>query len=195
MPRFETLLENRDILLNMVSEMQTYLDDIINSKFTPSVKRKLAYSLKEKLNEWLLSIEFSGLLQEAQKAYGIKQVVVNDIDKIIRVGDEFVAIFELKTRKHVDDGAIKVNWAQGRTLKFLRDKLNIPVFYFIKFNGKYYFTVLREWIKELSGRGESRAYFCKIELDEMIEFDPEKDGKRLLLCLADILQGKPELRK
>ena len=145
-----------------------------------SLFQRFMKSIHTKLTEFEFSIEFSNLMEQAAIASKIKSLCINDVDKIVRVDDEFKAIFELKVRQ-LRPNFIRLNWAQWNTLRKISQKLEIPVYYLIKTDSGYILKQLDDWEKEV-GKIDT---FVKLPVGA----EDLLDEVELILKLAKILEG------
>ena len=151
------------------------------------VTKELLYFLKGKIDEIQISFEISKFLKLAKLRYNIREYIsAADIDKILRVGNEFKAILEFK---NVTESRVKLFYSQDKTLRLLSKKLQIPVIYIIKRNRDYYF--IKQHSEVYNFVKGSRGYDAYLDLNK---HEPLSEND-LIYYLADILQGEPELRK
>ena len=129
--RMDLLYYNSNKFSQIVSKVQ---NTIAQMKKEANQFEKDTYNyLINRLTEIKAQMKFSRLLFDT----GIKGIVVNDLDKIVRIGNSFKGIFELKVRRR-DDRFIKINFAQLQTYRYLSSMLGIPVYYLIFLpNNKY----------------------------------------------------------
>jgi|GEM_PF-6438474 len=122
--RMDLLYFNANRFSQIVSKVQEVIAEM--RKDTNPFERDVLNYVLNRLTEIKCQMKFSRLLFDT----GIKNIVVNDVDKIVRVGNEFKAIFELKVRRK-SDKFIKINASQLTTYKYLAEKLGINVYYLI----------------------------------------------------------------
>ena len=180
--RMDLLYFNANRFSTVVSRVQEEIVQM-KKKVSPFERDCLNYILN-RLTEIKCQMKFSRLLFDT----GVRNVVVNDIDKVIRVGEDFKAIFELKVRRKVEK-RIKLNASQLTTLKYLAERLRVPVYYLIFLpNNKYQLirlnyledydlVTINKPIKHLSDR------FAVIPIDEEEIYTREE----LIMELHDIL--------
>lgn len=153
--------------LNILSSLQKALDGSLNSYLSaiqPLISQedlKLIQDCKmlliSNVGELLYGLELSKMLDEIVKEFKItKPIFTSNIDKIVRVGDEIKAVFELKHSTNGKDFFLKFN--HHKTLELLSKKLGVPVYYIVK-NGDWYLKEINEirnfkftgdqWIKRI----------------------------------------------
>ncbi len=93
-----------------------------------------------RITEINFQVQFSHLIDQLNIPRNL--VTVNDIDKVVKVGNEYKAIFELKVRRKLN-GYIKVPKSQFNVLRYFSLELGIPVFYLTKLpNGMFHLVDL-----------------------------------------------------
>lgn len=122
--RMDLLYFNANRFCSTVSKIQQEIAKM--KKSASSFERDVINYVLNRLTEIKCQMRFSRLLFDT----GIPRIVVNDIDKIVRIGDRFVGVFELKVRRKADR-YVKINFAQLLTYKYLSNALGIPVYYLI----------------------------------------------------------------
>ena len=154
---------------------------------TEIYKLKKAFEIlryaERKLQEEIFSLEISALFEKAKKEYNVSGYLNTcDIDKLVRVDDEFKAIIELKYIKH---GLLNIRFNQNKTLKLLSEKLQVPVFYVAKnpWNDTYY--IVKQVSDQFMYLKDGKTWKAEIPVDSLIEFDEDE----ILGIFADILRG------
>jgi len=122
--RMDLLYCNNNKFSSVVTRVQKMLINL-KEEVGPFERDCLTYIIN-RLTEIKCQMAFSRMLHDT----GIRHIVVNDVDKVVRVGNEFKAIFELKVRRR-RERYIKINASQLTTFKFFAEKLRIPVYYLI----------------------------------------------------------------
>ena len=186
--RYEVFYNQPAYFSRILTKIQRYLTELkrqTNDRFEKDV---LTYVIN-RLTEFKLQAYFSHFLEQAKIVAKIDNVIVNDIDKVIRIDNEIKAIFELKTRRMPQNGFIKVNKAEWLTLRMLSDELDVPVFYLVKLPGVtssvYKLVKLNFWRTEVKqdGRWHLQDYYVKIPLAEGLTLN----DAGLIDALADII--------
>jgi len=141
----------------------------------------------KRMNELKFGIEFSSLIQQAKNIpeKPVKRISITDVDKIVSVKGDIRGIFELKNPifQNSDSEEFRVKLSQFDTLRTLSRQLNVPVFYLIKFSPNIYRLIKCNFERAaLVDKTKTRVRFLD---NEGIIID----RKRLIDCLADILQG------
>ncbi|ADB58791.1 hypothetical protein [Archaeoglobus profundus] len=129
--RMELLYYNASRFSQIVSRVQGTIAEM--KKHANGFERDCLNYVINRLTEIKCQMKFSRLLFDT----GVKHVVVNDVDKIVRIGSEFKGIFELKVRRK-NDRYIKINFAQLQTYRYLTNALGVPVYYLIFLPGNRY---------------------------------------------------------
>ena len=135
------------------------------------------------IGEAIRGMELSHLLDVAVEKHSIPgKIFATNIDKIIRVNNDFKAIFEIKYSTNQKNILMKYN--HYKSLKLISRKLNIPVFIIVKSNGSWYVLDL----DEINGFNSVGEYWNrKLKLSEMQKFSQAE----LVDFLAKVL-GKEE---
>lgn len=130
-----------------------------------------------KIRELAVGNEISHLLDLANKEN--LSVFTTDIDKIVRVNNEFKAIFELKHSKNDKDFLLK--FTHYKTLKLLSEAMNVPCYIILR-NGKFWY------VKELQRIDESefeRNYWrTYLKLKEMWRLNQ----KEMISFLKEVIE-------
>jgi len=180
--RMDLLYCNVNRFSSVVTNVQRMLIEM-KRRANPFERDCLTYIIN-RLTEIKCQMRFSRLLFDT----GVRNVVVNDVDKVVRVGDEFKAIFELKVRRR-KERYIKVNASQLTTYKYMVEKLGIPVYYLIFLpNNRFQLIKIDYWsdydivetntyVKHLNDR------FAVIPVEDSEVYDREL----LVMELQDIL--------
>jgi len=185
--RYERFYNQPAYFSRVLTKIQGYLTELKRQSRDEFEKDVLRYVIN-RLTEFKLQAYFSYFLEQAKIVAKIDNVIVNDIDKVIRIDNEIKAIFELKTRRK-QDGFIKVNKAEWLTLRMLSDGLDVPVFYLVKLPGVtssvYKLVKINFWRTEVKqdGRWQLRDYYVKIPLAEGLTLN----DAGLIDALADII--------
>lgn len=154
--------------------------------------RQFSNYIIRRMNELKFGIEFSNMIKAACKVPGkqINRISITDIDKILSVKGEIKAFFELKTPETQQNyNEFVVTLSQFDILRRLSRKLDIPVFYLIRYDTDTYRLIKCNF--ERAALTDSNKKFVRFQPEEGILLNREQ----LIHCLADILQGKPELKK
>ena len=139
--RMDLLYFNANKFSTVVSKVQEVIARM--RKNANGFERDCLNYIINRLTEIKCQMKFSRLLHDT----GVKNIVVNDVDKIVRVGNEFKAIFELKVRRR-EEKYIKVNASQLTTFRFLVEKLRIPVYYLIFLPGNKYQLIRLNYLED-----------------------------------------------
>jgi len=123
--RMDLLYYNSNKFSQIVSKVQNTIAQMKKEAQNQFERDVLTYIIN-RLTEIKAQMKFSRLLFDT----GIKDIVINDIDKVVRISDRFVGFFELKVRRK-EDRYIKVNFAQVKTYQYLSKILGVPVYYLI----------------------------------------------------------------
>ncbi len=140
--RMDLLYYNSNKFSQVVSKVQNKIVEMKRNAQTQFEKDVYNY-LINRLTEIKCQMKFSRLLHDT----GIKNIVINDVDKIVRVGNEFKAIFELKVRRRPEN-RIKINASQLTTLRYLTEKLKVPVYYLIFLPGNKYQLIRLNYLED-----------------------------------------------
>jgi len=178
----ETFYQAPGYFSHAVSKIQGTLVELKKRLHNQFEKDVVTY-IQNRITEINFQIYFSYLLNQT----GIENIVVNDIDKIVRVGNEFKAIFELKTRRRVQNGFIRVPKSQWLTLRAISESLDIPVFYLIKLPYNYFKLVkLNFWRTEAlkDVYYQYQDLYVKIPLKEGLTLNEDE----LIIAIMDILR-------
>jgi len=145
-----------------------------------------------RMTELKFGIEFSNIVKAACKVPNkpIQRFAMIDIDKILSVKGEIKAFFELKTpetqQKYPE---FIVTLSQFDILRRLSRKVNAPVFYLIRYDEDTYRLIKCNF--EKAAITDSNKRFVRFQPQDGILLTKQE----LIHCIADILQGEPELRK
>lgn len=142
----------------------------------------------KRMNELKFGIEFASLVQQAKDIpkKPIQRISITDVDKIVSVKGDIRGIFELKNPvfQNSDSEEFRVKLSQFDTLRALSRHLDVPVFYLIKFSPNIYKLIKCNFERAaLVDKTKTRVRF--LDNDGIVI-----DRKRLVDCLADILQGE-----
>lgn len=108
--RMDLLYLNAKKFCTTVSKIQQEIAKM--KKSASNFERNVINYVLNRLIEIKCQMRFSRLLFDT----GLRSVV-NDVDKIVRVGNRFAGIFELKVRR--DERFIKINFVQLQTFRYL----------------------------------------------------------------------------
>ena len=145
------------------------------------VTNELISLVAGKIEELRFDIEISAMLQEARNRYNIRGYVNSmDIDKIIRVEDDYRAIFDLKISHN---GKLKIKFSQDKSLRLISEKLGIPVYYVVK--SPYGYHIIRQDSEQYLFVKGKLGLDCYLNLEQYQAYD----RKRLVERLADVLRG------
>ncbi|WP_456478178.1 hypothetical protein [Geoglobus ahangari] len=143
-----------------------------NSKLFKSFSEMVIGSI----GELVKGIEISYFLDVAKKEHNIKEsIFATNIDKLIRAGDEFKAIFEIKHAPKDSDVFIKYN--QFRSLKLIAERLKTDCYLVVR-NHRFWY------VRKLDDSLRFRNNVARIELDDMELLDDYS----FVDFLAEILQ-------
>ncbi|AEA46683.1 hypothetical protein [Archaeoglobus veneficus] len=187
--RLETFYRQPGYFARKVTEIQGLLAERKRNTTEQFEKDVLTFVIN-KLTELKSMIYFSYFIEEAKVAANVNNVIINDVDKIIRVGDEIKALFELKVRRRQQNGYIRVSKSEWHTLRTLSETLDVPVFYLVRVPGCYKLVKLNFWRTEHRNNGyhQLRDYYVKIPLDEGLTLSDVE----VVTALADIIQEVQE---
>jgi len=187
--KMEVFYEQPGKFSHVISKIQRLLIDL-KQKTKDKFEKDVITYIQNRLTEINFQIYFSYLLNEAS-VYIDKPIVINDIDKVIRVNSNFKAIFELKVRRRdhsvLRNKCIRVPYGQWNTLKLLSEKLNVPVFYLIKLPDDIFKLIkLNFWRTELINYGNPHVQgtYVSIPLNEGLTLNETE----LINILMDILR-------
>jgi len=144
--------------------------------------------LQNRITELRFQVEFSHLLEGAKKISGLNHLLVNDVDKLIRVDKDIKAIFELKVRRKPLNSFVEVNASQFYTLRLLHRRLGCYVYYLIKTTQGYQLIPIdfdRPYEIIEKGSGPTRDKYVKIPIDR----NNFLDKWMLMFELSKVLQG------
>ncbi len=114
-------------------------DDHDNIKFINDCKAFLTGNI----GEIIRGMKFSRFLDKVVEKYNIQEpIFATNVDKIVRVGDEFKAIFEIKFTTNGKDVLLKYN--HYKTLKLMAEKLGVPVYIVVENEGEWFIKPIRE---------------------------------------------------
>lgn len=182
--RIEEFYNQPKEFARVISKIQSLLAH--EKKKVNEFERNAITYIQNRLTELSFSIYFSSVMENVKVANKLDNLTINDIDKVVRVDDEIRAIFELKVRRKEQRKEILVPKSQWNTLRILNEKLDVPVFYLIKFPyGHYKLVKLNFWRTEIKN-GLYRHFngcYVKIPAEEGITLNETE----LLLALTDVL--------
>ncbi|ADB57969.1 hypothetical protein [Archaeoglobus profundus] len=184
--RMETFYQQPVRFSKVICKVQKVLRSMQQSAKDEFELNALRY-IVNRLTEINFQVQFSSLIDQT----GIERsaITVNDIDKIVKVGNEFKAIFELKVRRKLN-GYIKVPKSQFNVLRYFSLELNVPVYYLTKLpNGMYHLLELdllkvyneehvTDKYEQLNGR------FVKIPISQGLLLDRKELIRELSTILA-----------
>lgn len=121
------------------------------------------------IGEIVRSMKFSRFLDKVVEKYNIQEpIFATNVDKIVRVGDEFKAIFEIKFTTNGKDILLKYN--HYKTLKLMAEKLGIPVYIVVERQGEWYIKPIRE-VYDFAKNG--KYWNKRLRLSEMAKLSYE----------------------
>ena len=153
--RMETFYENPRKFAGVVYKVQNLLKNMRDTTKDEFELNALRY-ITNRLTEINFQVQFSSMINET----GINPnlITVNDIDKIVRLGREFKAIFELKVRRKENE-YIRIPKSQFNTLHYIHAYLGIPVFYLVKLPHNKYKLIELDFLKHYAYESIKDDYY------------------------------------
>ncbi|WP_457548712.1 hypothetical protein [Archaeoglobus sp.] len=184
--RMETFYQQPVRFSQVVCKVQNTLKSMQQKAKDEFELNALRY-IVNRITEINFQVQFSNLIDQT----GIERnaITVNDIDKIVKVGNEFKAIFELKVRRKLN-GYIKVPKSQFNVLRYFSIELNVPVYYLTKLPNGMYHLVELDMLKVYDVENVTDKYeqlngkFVKIPISQGLLLDKRELIRKLSTILA-----------
>lgn len=124
-----------------------------------------------KVSETFVGLQISHFLDVAKAKLGTNRIIfTTDLDKIVRVGDDFKAIFEIKYSANNYDILVKYN--QWRSIDLIKKYLGCKA-YIVCRNGEYWYVEDHSKVKFKEGKNIAHLKLNRMEIlddEEFIKF-------------------------